>query len=396
MPHQTHFASPGLSPGDGGNVSRTPDPGSRWEFALDAAAVIAFVTEFTTAASTGVFGGLTLAGLLLAAAGMRRRYPVMAALSALLASAVVMLAPGTSIPVWVIAQVCIFSLALRKEGPLSVALPVLHGLTLYVAGLTVLGLAPLDPALFSLPVWTAAAASAGYALRSQKATIFALQEMVRASAAAKDSEIRRTLGEERIRIARDLHDAVAHNIAVINVHAGAAEKALATDRTRAEESLEQVRSASRTVLREMQDILLVLRSPGQPDDMGPLPSVEGIPALLDTGRDLGLVIDARVENLSGLDAAVEAAVYRVVQEALTNAHRHGSGRATVILEATQNSVVLTVTNPISPRRNSEGGGHGLIGMRERVESAGGQLRLAEAAGEFTVHVILPVQSQRLP
>ncbi|GGJ22188.1 sensor histidine kinase [Paenarthrobacter histidinolovorans] len=375
-------------------MSHALQPGSRWEIALDAAVVAAFASELSTTLSTGRVEGLAVMAVMVIAALARRRMPAIAAVTAIGASGLVAVLPESAIPVWVASQVCIFSLTLRRQGPLSVALPIVHASTLYAAGLVALHLLAFEPLSFGLPLWTAAAASAGYALRSQKATIAALHEMVRATAEAKDSEIQRTLGEERIRIARDLHDAVAHNIAVINVHAGAAEKAVRVDSRRASESLQQVRMASRAVLQELQDILLILRSPGQLDDLGPMPTVEGIPALLESGKDLGLEIDSHLDELPGLDAATEAALYRVVQEALTNAHRYGDGHARLALEAHDRSVSLIITNGYTRTQESSGSGHGLIGMRERVESAGGELRLDDRDGRFDVHVTLPIKSGR--
>lgn len=375
-------------------MSHALQPGSRWEIALDVAVVAALVSELSTALTTGKFEGLAVMAIMVIAALARRRMPAAATVAAIGGSGLAAVLPESAVPVWVVAQVCIFSLTLRRQGAISVALPIIHASTLYVAGLVALHLLAFEPLSFGLPLWTAAAASAGYALRSQKATIAALHEMVRVTAEAKDSEIQRTLGEERIRIARDLHDAVAHNIAVINVHAGAAEKAMRIDSHRAIESLEQVRMASRAVLQELQDILLILRSPGQLDDIGPMPTVEGIPALLESGKELGLEIDSHLDELPGLDAATEAALYRVVQEALTNAHRYGDGRARLVLEAQARSVSLSITNGYTRTKESTRSGHGLIGMRERVESAGGELRLDDHDETFRVHVTLPIKSGR--
>jgi signal transduction histidine kinase len=387
MPNRTQ-STPSQSPLDAADMTLTPRPGSRWEVALDAAAVLAFLSELMRGAAAGTYEGVVLVAAMLIAAAGRRKFPASAAAAAIIASGLVAGVPGAAIPVWVIAQVCIFSLTLRRSGVASVALPVLHACTLYVGGLVFLRLEPFDVVSLSLPVWTAAAASAGYALRSHNETISALRDKVAASAAAKDSEIQRRLGEERIRIARDLHDAVAHNIAIINVHSGAAEKALDQDRERAKESLEQVRSASRNVLRELQDILLILRSAGHGDDAGPIPSVEGIPALLESSRELGLAIDATIEPLPGVSPAGEAALYRAVQEALTNAHRHGNGRAQLVLDSQGGSIVLTISNTYRPGRDRQGG-YGLIGMRERAESAGGDLYTQDENGTFLLRVTLP-------
>ncbi|MFN3216890.1 MAG: sensor histidine kinase [Acidimicrobiales bacterium] len=194
-----------------------------------------------------------------------------------------------------------------------------------------------------------------------------------------------------LHIARELHDVVAHHIAVINVQAGVAAHLLHTSPDGAETALATVRSSAHDVLDELAGILGVLRA-GDDDSASthPTPTVEDLPALVDSFAQAGLDVTFETAGEAHPTGDVAAiAVYRTVQEALTNAHKHGAGAARVRLENRPDELELTVTNPVGAAVAATSG-YGLVGMRERVQAAGGSLDTGTRPdGTFVVHVCFP-------
>jgi signal transduction histidine kinase len=219
---------------------------------------------------------------------------------------------------------------------------------------------------------------------------------------AADAWTRQQVFEERLTIARELHDLLAHNLSVMHVQTGAALHLLRSDPDRAEESLRAARDAGRSILDELRELLAVLRDdePDESGDVAPrasLPTVDDVAALVNTMRSAGLAI---VWTDTGapqrLAPAVSLAAYRIVQEALTNAAKHGDGTATLITEWNNRSVTITVINPVRPHgitNKVPSRGHGLVGMRERALTNGGSLEAGETASDFEVRARLPVATQ---
>jgi signal transduction histidine kinase len=237
----------------------------------------------------------------------------------------------------------------------------------------------------------------GSAISSQRAVVAAATERAERAERTQEALARQRVAEDRLGIARDLHDVVAHQIAVINLHAGAATGALRDRPEDAERSLTIIRQASRTVLTEIGDLLHTLRDPAQAT-IGP----PGLAQLDDVVRELavhGLDVTVRVsgepEQPSG---TVDVTALRVIQEALTNAHKHGSeGRAHVLVEHLPRSLHLSVANPVPPGA-APGAGigtrQGLVGMAERVESVRGTLTYgATGTGTWLVVADLPYGSR---
>jgi signal transduction histidine kinase len=234
------------------------------------------------------------------------------------------------------------------------------------------GLGPMAPAALLV------GAAVGVAVRS-------LREVA-------EQRSRRALVEQRLRIARDVHDLVAHHIAVVTVQAGVAAHLL-TDRPEAAAgALDHVRSASAGVLDELGTLLAVLRDPDAPDTpTEPAPGLADLDRLLDSFAAAGLRVEHTVTGPAGpVPDGVATAAYRIVQESLTNAARHGDGRARLALTYTPDRLGIDVRNACPPGRVA-GGGHGLVGMRERAAAAGGTLVAGPApGGEFVVEASLPV------
>lgn len=225
-----------------------------------------------------------------------------------------------------------------------------------------------------------------------------VEARIRETEAARIAAVDRGIAQERLRIARDLHDSVGHQIAVVNMHLGAAEVSLGPGETRARGSLDAARGAVQEVLRETQQILAILRVGRDEDRMEATPGHELIRHLIDSYRTAGMTIEENVQELGdGIVSQVSIAAYRIVQEALTNAHRYGDGTAsvTVLRDHDEDAVRIEIANMQGARRrpSSPGGGNGLVGMRERAESVGGRMDVQHDDPLFWVTAVLPVTGE---
>ncbi|MEU5216206.1 sensor histidine kinase [Streptomyces sp. NPDC020807] len=253
--------------------------------------------------------------------------------------------------------------------------------------------------------WTGMAAAAGDAVRSRRAFVDAIRERAERAERTREEEAGRRVAEERLRIARDLHDVVAHHIALVNVQAGVAAHVMDRRPDQAKEALAHVREASRSALDELRATVGLLRQSGDPEaPTEPAPGLAVLDGLLDSFRKAGLPVTlARTESEHDrpLPATVDLAAYRIVQEALTNVRKHAGPDAVAEVSVVRvgRTVEITVLDngtpqtPAEPR--SDSGGHGLLGMRERVSALGGTLTTAPRyGGGFRVQAILPVTTTR--
>ena len=206
----------------------------------------------------------------------------------------------------------------------------------------------------------------------------------------------RAVADERLRIARELHDVVAHAVGIMVVQAAAAEQVMEGDPDRAREALGAVQETGRAAVVELSRMLCLLRE-DDTDVLAPLPSLTGLDALSSTVRSAGLTVDLDVlGDLDDLPPAVGLSVYRVVQEGLTNAVKHAPGsHVCVRLERSPSAVQIEVsdTGPSSGSMDapSGGAGLGLIGLRERVSVFGGRLDAGpRTGGGFSVTASLPL------
>ncbi|MFC9959078.1 sensor histidine kinase [Streptomyces nigra] len=244
--------------------------------------------------------------------------------------------------------------------------------------------------------WTGIGATAGDAVRSRRAVVTAIRERAERAERTREEEARRRVAEERLRIARDLHDVVAHHIALVNVQAGVAAHVMDKRPDQAKEALAHVREASRSALDELRATVGLLRQSGDPEaPTEPAPGLDRLDELAGTFRNAGLRVDvARADQDTTLPAAVGLAAYRVIQEALTNVQKHaGPGaRAEVSVVRVGPNIEVTVLDDGSGQDDgTAGGGHGLLGMRERVSALRGTLTTGPRyGGGFRVHAILPV------
>ncbi|WP_258021070.1 sensor histidine kinase [Streptomyces anatolicus] len=254
--------------------------------------------------------------------------------------------------------------------------------------------------------WTGMAAAAGDAVRSRRAFVDAIRERAERAERTREEEARRRVAEERLRIARDLHDVVAHHIALVNVQAGVAAHVMDKRPDQAKEALAHVRDASRSALNELRATVGLLRQTGDPEaPTEPAPGLHRLDELVETFRNAGLPVEVALGQV-GLDlpAAVDLAAFRIIQEALTNVRKHAGrdAKAEVSVVRVGPNVEVTVIDD-GPGKgkggdgegqrdtDTDGGGHGLLGMRERVSALGGSCTAGPRyGGGFRVHAILPV------
>jgi signal transduction histidine kinase len=234
------------------------------------------------------------------------------------------------------------------------------------------------------------------ATANRRRYIAEIQDRAERAERTRDEEARRQVDSERLRIARELHDVVAHTMATINVQAAAAAHVLVDPPPQAAEAIAAIRAASKEGLRELRTILNVLRQADDQDPVQPTPGLGQLDVLVGTVRRAGLATEVRgVGELPPLPSAVDVAAYRIIQESLTNVLRHaGPATATVELAVRDGRLCVHVGDTGVGARHRSGGaptGHGLIGMRERAASVGGTLDARPGPnGGFDVRATLPV------
>ncbi|MDN3020763.1 sensor histidine kinase [Streptomyces sp. S.PB5] len=248
--------------------------------------------------------------------------------------------------------------------------------------------------------WTGIGATAGDAVRSRRAFVQAIQDRAEKAERTREEEARRRVAEERLRIARDLHDVVAHHIALVNVQAGVAAHVMDKRPDQAKEALSHVREASRSALNELRATVGLLRQSGDPEaPTEPAPGLNRLDELVGTFRSAGLHVEvARADAGTELPAAVDLAAYRVIQEGLTNVQKHAGTEAKAevsVVRVGPNIEITVLDNGAGKDDDPEnGGGHGLLGMRERVTALRGTLTTGPRyGGGFRVHAILPVKTR---
>ena len=209
----------------------------------------------------------------------------------------------------------------------------------------------------------------------------------------------RAAADERLRIAQELHDVVAHSLGVIAVQAGVGMHVIATDPDEARRALENISRTSRSSLAEIRRMLGLVRSGEGMPAYAPAPGLADLPTLVREVADAGLPVDLVVApEATGMPPGVELAAYRIVQEALTNALRHARAhRATVRLDVDPGRLHVVVTDDGAGANGSgRPGGHGLVGMRERVAVYGGTLDVGPApGGGFRVDATIPYDEEAM-
>jgi signal transduction histidine kinase len=208
-----------------------------------------------------------------------------------------------------------------------------------------------------------------------------------------EQEARQAVEEERGRITRELHDVLAHSVSVMTVQASAVRRLLRPEQDREREALMTVEETGRQALAEMRRLLGIMRTESERPALAPQPGLGTLPQLVEQVRQSGLPVELTVEGTPvRLPAGVDLSAYRIVQEALTNTLRHaGPAHAWVAVRYEGEDVEIEVANDGASDGVNDGGGHGLVGMRERVALCGGELRSGpRPGGGFKISARLPV------
>jgi signal transduction histidine kinase len=241
------------------------------------------------------------------------------------------------------------------------------------------------PTAFVLIAWLA-----GRGVRTRTRLTEELHEAAVQAQEAHEEEVVRAAAEERRRIAREMHDVVAHSVSVMVVQAGGARRILDRDPARAVDAAAHIEEVGRAAMAEMRRLLGVLH---HSDERAPQPTMRELGALVERTRAAGLPVSLNVEGEpQSLPAGMDLAAYRVVQEALTNAIKHaGAAPTEVTVRWEPEHLELEIVDNGAPAANGSGGGHGLVGMEERVRLYDGELRAGRReGGGFEVVARLPL------
>jgi signal transduction histidine kinase len=375
-----------------------PRAAAAWRWAVDLVIAVAVTAAQVggayAAASWNTHRGptTTAAYVLLAVGGAslaaRRRYPV-GVLAVTLAATLGASAAGGSGPIWLALIVAFFTAVLARQRAAAIASLVIgYGASVW------------PPWLIGRGGHTSVAFALGLAagllfllivaelirIRSQRA--YALQR-------SREEELRRRASEERMRMARDLHDVVAHNISVINVQANTALHLMDRQPERARSALTTINDVSKQALVELRSVLGVLRDVDDRAPRSPSPGLAALGDLVDTAGAAGLAVRVAEEGQRPpLPADVDLAAYRIIQEALTNSARHSGGaNATVRLAYGADALEVEVYDDGAgrPAGQAGGSGSGIAGMTGRAAALGGTLRAGpRPAGGFGVRAWLPL------
>ena len=372
------------------------------------AVVLAGTSVATVLAGVPAFGhpralGLVLALCSTAPVAVRRRWPIPVAAVLLFANGAELAAAAPhegALQPYIALVLAGYSVGSRAEGRFSVTLPAC--LALLAVPVFALGLSDhqsLGNEVTSY-VWLVAAWGTGRVVRGMRRKTRELE-----SANAELAEHREIVAEaavavERGRIAREIHDVIAHNVSMMVVQAGAAARVLEAEEPRVRSALETIADTGRQTVEEMRSLLGILRSADDAStaDRAPQPGLDDLGSLADALRRSGISVEWRLEGEPRqLPRALDLSAYRIVQEALTNSLKHARGsRARVVVRYGERALGLDISDSGGGRDGPPAtsptatGGHGIMGMRERVALFGGELTALPTAEGFRVTATLPL------
>ena len=377
-------------------------PFTRWPRLSDSLlAIVSFL--FTIAIWTGdradesvtlQFGAFVLFIVGNASLYWRRRYPERVHGFVIAVSALAMLGGYLQGPIFALA-ITLYSVGRYSTDDRNSVLGLIAGYVLLVAAeIAFTGLSSADfPELF-LPFifWYV-----GRRMLARGEYLRLLQERAEQLEREQQAEAEKAVARERARIARELHDIVAHQVSLMTVQAGAAKTIVEADPEAASRAMNSVESAGRQALDELRHLLGVLRPDGGDDELGPQPGRADLPRLVAEIKRAGLDVslDAGDGDIT-LPARTELAIYRIVQEALTNVLKHAgpNARATVSIDSGDARVTVRIEDDGTPITSLPGSGHGIAGMRERAQLLGGTLEAGPRdGGGFSVVARLPVSEE---
>jgi signal transduction histidine kinase len=306
----------------------------------------------------------------------------------------------------------VYTVAAYEDRPRS-----LLGLGLLAVGMTWYWVARAEPFDPTTPIWIGILGLLSWGLgeyvRTRRAYTAEVEALAERLERARAVEARQAVWQERVRLARELHDVIGHTVNVMVIQAGAGRRTLASDRGQAERAFQTIESTGRAALDELDRLLGILRTADEEPDLPPQPGLEQLGALAGRFQDAGLPVEITVEGDEvPLPRSLDQSAYRIIQEALTNALRHAGGAtARVAVRYGQDRLELEVVDDgrgaagngsesAVGRQSSDydrlrRSGRGLIGIRERVALFGGDLEAGpRAAGGFAVRCRLPLPASR--
>ena len=305
--------------------------------------------------------------------------------------------------------VALYNFGLRRPRSHTIGAALISAATLGALSVFMVVSGPAEWGRQDVVLWLCTAAAVAIAVQSRRATILALEDRALRAEESREETARRRVAEDRVRIARELHDVIAHHVAVISVQAGVAEHLIERNPAATRDALNHVRASAKAVLAELQSVLGVLRQDETAQPTAPAPGISRIDDLVMSFRAMGAPIEVFVpEQIPELPPAGDVAAFRLIQEALTNVQKHAKGASTTISVRPHTGFLeVDVTNgapPLAKQRTSEqtpeilpptGSGLGLVGMRERVTAAGGTLTTGPTAdGGFHVNAHLPLPLEK--
>jgi signal transduction histidine kinase len=342
--------------------------------------------------------GVTLALLSTVPLAWRARWPLPVAAIILFANGACVYAAaphGAALQPFVALTLAFYSVGSRLEGARSIWAP--FALALAAIPLFVAAVVHGQKAGNAIPnyVWLIAAWAVGRTVRGWRHKTVALEAANRELEEQRELQAQAAVAVERGRIARELHDVIAHNVSMIVVQAGAAARVLAGDAPHVRDALEAIEATGRETVDEMRRLLGVLRRADDGLALAPQPGLRDLESLVTHVREAGLPVELRFEGEPlALPPGIDLSAYRIVQEALTNALKHAGGaRAQVTVRYQTGAVELEIRDDGDGSGEGGGTGHGLIGMRERVALWGGRLDAGRPeGGGWAVLARLPVGS----
>ncbi len=372
---------------------------ARWRAVFwDVAPVVALVVVGVVTAEPGRGKEIPAQYLILLPLFVRRRWP--AAVFVLVGLLAGLTSMGTSTP-WV--QVGAVAVASYTTGELSrdrirAALVVLIvassiSLALIIQDADALQAVVLPFAVL-VPAWLL-----GDIVRQRRQEEVERAEAAQRAAREAEERVRAAVAEERKTMARELHDVVAHGVSVMLIQAGAARQVMEESPERATEALLTVEATGREAMAELRRLLGVLDDEGEGGGVAPQPGIDQISVLLDRVREAGLPAELEVAGTPRpLPPSLDVTVYRIVQEALTNALRYARRAATLVRltwEPSQLRIEILDDGPATPAEDGDGAGRGLVGMRERASRVGGRLEAGpRLGGGYAVRAWLPTGTER--
>jgi signal transduction histidine kinase len=372
-----------------------------WAFDALIALFLAFVsmTVLVSIESREDLGQVPLGVALLAVHSgvvvFRRRAPV-AVLAVNLATGVAVCALGYPFVVLGVAVlVALYTVAARRER--TVSLPALGVVVAAMTGIVVLAQSAGDPStIIGNAIGFGVVWFLGDSQRTRRAYVAQLEERTTQLEQARDELARRAVAEERLRIARELHDIVAHSMGVIAVQAGVGAHVIDARPEEAKRSLQTIEDTSKSALGEIRRMLGLLRADGDAPETQPSPGLDDLSALVDEMKAAGMDVDLSLDSPPhALSVGVELTIFRLVQEALTNVLKHARARnvRVSVWFNEDGARVEVVDDGVGP--TGRAGGHGIVGMTERVAMYGGEFAAGPLSeGGFRVAATIPLEGTR--